>query len=259
MSTYTKKYNPNRSSEWNYGGAKWKLSRSKIDFYIECPRCFYIDNKLGTKRPGMPSFNLNIAVDELFKKEFDGYRQKKVPHPLMKEYGIDAIPYAHRDLDVWRDPFEGITYLHKPTGLLVGGGIDDVWQNKDESLIIVDYKATSKDGRILTLNDSSWEDQYKRQIGVYQWLFTQNGFDVQKTGFFVYANALKTEALFEDKLIFDTTLVPCEGDQSWIEPTLEKIKACLESDTYPASSPNCEYCPYREACGKKLQAIHKKA
>lgn len=61
-------YNPNRSAEWNYGGAKWKLSRSKIDFFFECPRCFYLDNVLGTKRPSFPSFNLNIAVDELFKK-----------------------------------------------------------------------------------------------------------------------------------------------------------------------------------------------
>ena len=94
---------------------------------------------------------------------------------------------------------------------------------------------------------------------MYQWLFTQNGFDVQNTGYFVYANALKTEEEFGDILTFDTTLVPCEGDQSWIEPTLEKIKVCLENDTYPASGPNCEYCPYREACGKKLMQIHKKS
>lgn len=259
MSTYIKKYNPNRSSEWNYGGAKWKLSRSKIDFFIECPRCFYIDNKLGTKRPGMPSFNLNIAVDELFKKEFDVYRKNKEQHPIMKEYAVDAVPFLHEKFDVWRDPFEGIQFVHAQTGLTVSGGIDDVWENKDGSLIVVDYKATSKEGRILTLDDSSWEDQYKRQIGVYQWLFTQNGFNVQKTGYFVYANALKTEEEFGDILTFDTTLVPCEGDQSWIEPTLIKIKDCLESSTYPASGPNCEYCPYREACGKKLQEIHKRS
>ena len=216
MAEYTKRYNPNRAAEWNYGGAKWRLSRSKIDFFIECSRCFYIDNKLGTKRPGIPSFNLNIAVDELFKKEFDEHRKAKTPHPIMTKYGINAVPFEHVNMDTWRDPFVGLEYRDPETGLLVSGGLDDIWQHEDGSLIIVDYKATSKDGRILTLEDSSWEDQYKRQIGVYQWLFTQNGFDVQKTGFFVYANALKTEAGFEDKLIFDTTLVPCEGDQSWI-------------------------------------------
>ena len=30
-------------------------------------------------------FNLNSAVDELLKNEFDGYREKKQPHPYMSE------------------------------------------------------------------------------------------------------------------------------------------------------------------------------
>ncbi len=258
MATYIKKYNPNRSAEWNYGGSKWKLSRSKIDFFIECPRCFYLDNKLGTKRPGMPSFNLNIAVDTLFKREFDTYREAQKVHPIMTQYGIDAVPFEHSELPLWRDPFEGITYFHKETGLLVSGGVDDIWKLQDGSLIVVDYKATSKEGTIVSLSDSSWEDQYKRQIGVYQWLLEQNGHNVHKTGFFVYANALQTEEKFDNKLIFETTLVPCLGDTSWIEPTLHKIKECLEHNTYPSSGAACEYCPYREVCGKKLQSIHAK-
>ena len=258
MATYTKKYNPNRSQEWNYGGAKWKLSRSKIDFFIECPRCFYLDNKLGTKRPGMPSFNLNIAVDTLFKKEFDAFRDTQTAHPLMEEYKIDAVPFAHKDLEVWRDPFVGITHLHEETELLVSGGVDDIWKLQDGSLVVVDYKATSKEGTIKTLSDSSWEDQYKRQIGVYQWLLRQNGFPVQETGYFVYANALQTPEKFDNTLVFETTLVPCTGDTAWIEPILHSIKTCLLSETYPDSGEGCEYCLYREACGKKLQKLYVK-
>ncbi len=257
MSTYVKRYNPNRSSEWNYKGTKWKLSRSKIDLFIECPRCFYLDNKLGTKRPSMPSFNLNIAVDELFKKEFNEYRIAGKPHPLMQEGGVDAVPFVHADLEVWRDPFEGITYMHEPTGLLVSGAVDDLWQTPSGEIIVVDYKATSKEGKIESLKDSSWEEQYTRQIGVYQWLLRQNGFTVSNTGYFVYANALQTEERFDNTLIFDTTLIPCEGDDSWIDQTLHDIHACLESTTYPAVGDRCEYCPYREACGKKLQTLHK--
>lgn len=255
---YQKKYNPNRSSEWNYGGEKWKLSRSKIDAFIECPRCFYIDNKLGTKRPGTPAFTLNVAVDTLFKKEFDTYRENKEQHPLMKEYAVDAVPYAHTDLDIWRDPFQGIMHTHAGTGLLVSGGIDDVWVQKDGSLIVVDYKATSKEERIVTLADSSWGEQYARQVGVYQWLLRQNGFTVSDTAYFVYANGDASKPSFENTLTFETTLVPTTGNTSWIEPTLVKIKTCLESDTFPHSGDACEYCPYREACGKKLQAIHAK-
>lgn len=245
-------------AEWNYGGAKWRLSRSKIDFYIECPRCFYIDNKLGTKRPSMPSFNLNIAVDELFKKEFDVHRANGTPHPIMTEYQIDAVPFVHKDMDAWRDPFAGLEYKDPVTGLTVSGGVDDIWQHKDGSLIVVDYKATSKDGRITSLADSAWEAQYERQIGVYQWLLEKMGFAVNKTGYFVYANALKTADGFHNTLQFDTTLIPCAGDTTWIDGTLAKIQTCLASDNYPDSGPACEYCPYREATGKKLLAIHAK-
>lgn len=257
MATFEKKYNPNRNSDWNYGGAKWRLSRSKIDLFLECPRCFYLDNKLGTARPRGPAFTLNVAVDALFKKEFDAFRIKKERHPIMVEYNIDAIPFTHKMLDTWRENFEGIEYVHVPTGFTVSGAIDDVWINSNGELIVVDYKATAKDGTIETLADSSWEAQYKRQIGVYQWLLTQNGFQVADTGYFVYANGKSTPDLFNNTLEFETTLVPCTGDTSWIEPTLLDIKACLESSAIPAVGAGCEYCPYREACGKKLQEMHK--
>ena len=95
MSEY---YNPNRMESWNYGGKNWKLSRSKIDLFSSCPRCFYIDNKLGVKRvPGFP-FSINSAVDYLLKQEFDSYRVKNEQHPLQKEYGIDARPMSTRSL-----------------------------------------------------------------------------------------------------------------------------------------------------------------
>ena len=91
-----------RSADWNYGGSKWKLSRSKIDLFVECPRCFYIDNKLGFARPKFPPFNLNSAVDILLKKEFDKFRRDKNTHPLMEKYKIDAVPFAHPKLDEWQ-------------------------------------------------------------------------------------------------------------------------------------------------------------
>lgn len=256
--TYTYRYNPNRKAEWNYGGAKWRLSRSKLDFFIECERCFYLDNKLGTKRPGFPSFNLNLAVDELFKKEFDIYRSKGTKHPIMKKYKIDAVPFQHKDLNTWRENFEGIEYVHSPTGITVSGAIDDIWVTPEGKLIIVDYKTTSKEGKVEKLGDSPWEIQYSRQLGVYRWLLEQNGFEVEKMGYLVYANAQKGEKTFNDTLVFETTLVECPTETDWIEPTLERVKECLEKEHIPPTGERCEFCPYREACGKKLQAIHKK-
>lgn len=257
MSDFVKKYNPNRSSDWNYGGKKWRLSRSKIELFNECPRCFYLDNKLGTSRPRGPAFTLNIAVDALLKREFDAHRAAKSAHPLMRQYGIDAVPYEHAKLDTWRENFEGIEYKDPETGFTISGAVDDIWVNPNGELIVVDYKATSKAGTITTLEDSSWNESYRRQMGVYQWLLRKNGFTVAPTGYFVYANADGDKKAFDGQLEFEITLVPCEGTTEWIDAILPRIKECLESDMFPKEGDACEFCAYRRASGMKLQAIDK--
>jgi hypothetical protein len=257
MAEFKKQYNPNRSADWNYGGAKWRLSRSKMELFNECPRCFYLDNKLGTGRPRGPAFTLNIAVDALLKKEFDVHRASASAHPLMVRYGIDAVPFKHDELNTWRENFEGVEYKHPGTGFTVSGAVDDVWVNPKGELLVVDYKATSKNGTITSLSDSSWEGSYKRQMGVYQWLLRQKGFTVSNTGYFVYANAYNDKEAFDGKLEFEVTVVPCEGDTAWIDETLPRIKETLDSDTIPPTGQNCEFCPYREAAGKKLMVLHK--
>ena len=122
----------------------FKLSRSKIDLFLECPRCFYLDRRLGVKRPSLPGFTLNLAVDHLLKKEFDIYRAEGKPHPLMKSYGIDAVPFKHPNLNTWRENFTGVQYHHPATNFIVFGAVDDIWINPSEELHVVDYKATSK-------------------------------------------------------------------------------------------------------------------
>ena len=116
------------------GDAKpFKLSRSKIDRFIECPRCFYIDRRLGVDRPPGFPFNLNIAVDTLLKKEFDIHRTQNTQHPLLEAYGVDARPVAHEDLDAWRQNFVGVQHLHESTNLLITGAIGLIgygWRRK---------------------------------------------------------------------------------------------------------------------------------
>lgn len=231
-----------RHSDWNYGGTRWKLSRSKIDLFQECPRCFYLDNKLGLRRPGFPPFNLNNAVDTLLKKEFDTYRSQKKSHPIMQKNGINAIPFSHPELDTWRENFEGVQFFHEPTEMVISGAVDDLWVNPEGELIVVDYKSTSKEEEI-TLNDE-WKNSYKRQMEVYQWLLRQKGFDVSESGYFVYANALTTPEKFNQELKFDLTVLKHVGEPEWVEPVIFKIKETLDSDKVPDISPTCEHCGY---------------
>lgn len=224
----------------------FRLSRSKIDLFIECPRCFYLDRRLGVVRPDMPAFTLNSAVDHLLKKEFDVHRANREPHPLMTAYKIQAIPFEHPDLDIWRENFKGMQYLDKENNFLITGAIDDVWQDKDENLIVVDYKATSKKGEI-ELTDSRWHNQYRRQMEIYQWILEKNGFKVSPIGYFVYVNGDKDKEAFDAKLEFDVAILPYEGDNKWIPDTLLNVKKCLVDDRIPKANKDCEYCHYVHA------------
>lgn len=235
-----------RNSNWNYGGDRWRLSRSKIDLFTECPRCFYIDNKLGIARPRGPAFTLNIAVDELLKKEFDMHRKQKTPHPLMDSYGIDAVPLQDKNMEIWRDNFQGVEYFHKETGITVSGAIDDLWTNKDGEILVVDYKATAKDGKMEQLSDTKWENQYKKQMEIYQWLLRKNGYKVSNTGYFVYVNGRKDREAFDGRLDFDITIIPYTGTDNWVEDIIFKIKETLDSEKIPEASLDCEFCAYRK-------------
>jgi len=250
MSQY---YKPHRNPDYTYGGAKWTLSRSKIDLFMECARCFYLDNKLGVARPPGFPFNLNSAVDALLKKELDGHRALGTRYPLAEQYGLDAVPFNHARMDEWRDALKrGVKHIHEKTGLTVRGGVDDIWVNPQGELIVIDYKATSKDGKIESL-DEEWHRGYKRQLEIYQWLLRKNGFPVSDTGYWLYANATRDREAFGGRLDFDMTLVPYKGDASWVDQVLVDLKACLDSEQLPAAGSDCDYCRYREAAAQVLE------
>lgn len=245
MSQY---YNPNRKRNiYDPSSTElFRLSRGKIDNFIKCPRCFYFDRRLGVAQPPGYPFSLNSAVDKLLKKEFDIHRAKGTKHPLMENYGIDAIPLAHEKIDEWRDSLHaGITVPIDSTNVIITGGVDDVWVKPNGEYIIVDYKATSKEEEVSL--DADWQIGYKRQMEIYQWLFRQNSFKVSNTGYFVYCNGDTDKEAFDGKLEFEIKLIPYEGNSDWVEETIKKAIECLKSDSYPESGEDCDFCKYRKA------------
>ena len=93
-----------------------KLSRSAIEQYLNCKRCFVLVYKHKVRLKTLP-FTLNTAVDNLCKNEFDYYREKQEPHPLFIEHNIDAVPFKHPSMDTWRNNFQGVSYIDENLGL----------------------------------------------------------------------------------------------------------------------------------------------
>jgi len=237
IKTYRGKYNPNRPEYF-------KISRSKVEFYLNCKRCFFLDRKLGIGQPPGFPFNLNSAVDSLLKNEFDQYRETQKAHPYIKKIGINAVPFKHEKIEEWRFNFKGVSYNHESLKFHVFGAVDDLWINLDNNeLIVVDYKSTSKAGEV-TL-DAEWQIGYKRQMEFYQHLLRRNGFKVSDTGYFVYCNGINNKPRFDEKMDFKISLIPYIGNDNWVESTLNEIHSLLNQDHIPEHSKTCKYCDYQ--------------
>tara|TARA_Y100000590_G_scaffold378430_1_gene445361 strand:+ start:208 stop:1008 length:801 start_codon:yes stop_codon:yes gene_type:complete len=233
----------------------FKISRSKFSNFMDCKRCFYLDRVKGLQEPSMPGWALNTAVDELLKKEFDYYRERKEPHPIFKKYNLNFIPYAHEDMDKWRNSLSGgISYQDENTNLILHGGIDDVWFNLDtKELVVTDYKAQSTK---IEVNKeyylaSQYHQGYKMQMDIYVHILRKMGFTVSDTTYFMVCNGEKTPERFDAKMDFTITLVDYEANTNWIEDKITEMKETLESKEMPKRNPYCENCAYLEQ-GAKL-------
>lgn len=242
-------FDPLRHGSGQANAEAFKISRSKIDLFLNCARCFYLDRRLGVGQPPGYPFSLNSAVDTLLKKEFDFHRAQNTAHPLMESYKIDAVPFNHEKINEWRDSLRGgIQYLDKKTNFLITGGVDDIWSNDKGELMIVDYKSTSKNGEVDL--DADWQISYKRQMEVYQWLFRKNGFNVSEVGYFVYCNGDTDKEAFDAKLEFNVKIIPYKGNADWIENVILDMHKCLMSDEVPVPGEDCDFCRYRQAANK---------
>ena len=241
----------------------YELSRSRVENFVKCPACFYLQQVKGVKFPSIPGFNINEATDVLLKRDFDQYRKTGSTPPFLKANGLShLIPYDDERFELWTQSLhfgaEGrFNTVHKETNLKVGGGLDDVWLNTDTGQVhLVDYKSTSQKspGKTITLDDW-WKRSYKRQMDFYIWIMKRLGLDAANTGYFLYCDGDRfTEETFlhtkDATMHFKVTIIEYESDLSWIEPTLFKIRRLLNARSCPDHAELCEYGMFLGACAE---------
>ena len=226
----------------NNSARPFKLSRTKIDLFFECRRCFFLDQKFGIKRPhGTPLVLSNRIVDD-FKKELNICRIEKNIHSKVKELNKNLIPISHNKLEEWKNSFKGASFLDDSTNLLIFGVVDDIWlnrsTNKNHSVII---KSNSKK------NQMSYENiwpGYWRQLSLYSFLLSKNLLPMSSTGILVFINTPTSIDQMENKKNFNLNIFEKILDFDWIEPTIKEISKTLNKETSPESSKKCKYCNY---------------
>ena len=121
-----------------YQKEDFKISRGRFSNFLTCQRCFYLDRVMGLDPPGTPGWTLNETTDLLLKKEFDACRANQTPHRIFSRFGLDhVVPFQHEDMDKWRNSLHhGLQIQFKDTNIILHGGIDDIWLDKKNSLVL---------------------------------------------------------------------------------------------------------------------------
>lgn len=236
-------------------GTPYKMSRSKIELFTRCQRCFVLEAKYGIKQPGGVPFTLNVAVDNLMKKEFDIHREARTVPPIVAAAGLDLIPFSHPDLDKWRANFTGIQHTTIDNHFLIFGAVDDLWVDANGVIYVVDYKATGRQQAVTELGEGGFYDGYRRQLEIYQWLLRKNGFEVSNTGYWVYVTATQKEGSFDNALYFESNLVSYEGNADWIDGRLDEIYEALNEEVIPGPGDDCDLCAYFDKRATKTEEL----
>ncbi len=232
----------------------FKLSRSKFNNFLLCPRCFYFDRVIGLQEPGMPGWALNTATDHLLKKEFDVCRKEHRPHRLFARHGLNhVIPLDHPEIDNWRDSLhKGLMHRFEATNIILSGGIDDIWlDTTTQELIVVDYKSQASDYpvEIESYLSNEYHQSYKIQMDFYNYLLVSMGYKVSPLSYFLVVNADRNADGFYGHMKFSETLIPYQHDISWLPNKIQAMIDLMNLDIIPESNMSCENCAYAKERG----------
>jgi len=247
------------------------LSRSAFDDFKKCKRCFYLIRKKGFISPGTPQFTMNSTTDKLLKKEFDLLRKDQKSHQILIEKNLDHIvPYRNEEvainiygdpiipnkskipyekMEAWRSNSHGLQARFKKTNFILFGSVDDIWlDTKKNSIILVDYKSQANEKEVTqeTYWDGDFKTGYQRQLDFYFYLLKQQNLKeaISNDAYLLVVNARGLEDKFDNKLLFESTLVHTKVKDDALENEIQEMIDVFNSDNVPESNKLCKNCAY---------------
>ncbi len=216
-----------------------RLSPSKLSFFNDCPRCFWMQEKKKVSRPRGPFPSLPGGMDRIMKDYADQFRGTLPPEFRGKVPGVlfDDMETLKR----WRNWRTGISYANKAMGVQLIGALDDCLV--DGTLHFpFDFKTKGAEPR------EDGRQYYQTQLDCYMLMLQENGYPVGDKGYlaYVWPESMNAIAQQEDRIPVAFGLkvfgIECRPDR--VLPLLEAAVMCLNETEAPDPADNCEYCQF---------------
>ncbi len=215
--------------------ARYNLSPSTLNLFIECPCCFWLHINKGIKRPRGIFPSLPGGMDIAIKKYFDKYRIKGLLPPEI-DGKIDGKLFGDiKILEKWRDwRTTDLRYEDKALDASLSGALDDCVVNNGY-YIPRDYNTR---GSGLKEDPRTY---YQNQLDCYCLILESRGYKTKGISYLIYyyPKEVKENGMVEfivEPIKIETSIKTARG-------TFEKAIKVLNGPL-PDVNSECEYCSW---------------
>lgn len=216
-----------------------QLSNSSLSVFCDCPRCFFLDKKLGIPRPRGIFSSLPGGIDKILKEQMDANRGK-LPEmlrvPETAGYVLFDDPALMKKYRHWKS--SPLKYTDAAGNVLVGA-LDDLLHSPTAGLFAAhDWKTKGSEP-----NQAYCEQYYQRQIDIYTLLGQAGGLKMADFGTLGYFWPIGTLS----GIRFLTKTFVLKANPEAAKKSFNDAIACLNSYLTPPAKFGCEYCSYTVA------------
>lgn len=217
-----------------------RLSKSQLDKFVDCPRCFWLAQRHKLKQPDMISSKVWKGVERVTIQHYDAHRAAKTtPENLIGQVPLGAVP-LQRDAEGMKAlRYWGKGLPFKVDNVLVTTALDDMLQFGDGNspaairYAVIDYKSKSK----LT-DEESTAEMYQNQADVFDLAANVNGLPTDGVVYFDYWSPVSVEGAEPPATLGDTgftmqkwasQIIALKADHARIKKLVLAAAACIES------------------------------
>lgn len=214
---------------------KIRLSPSTLNVFLECQKCFWLDQVKGIHRPRGIFPSLPGGMDGLIKKYFDKYRALgKLPPELEGKLDGVELFLDNELLNKWRNWRSALVYEDPESGAVLSGMLDDLGV-KGRKFVPLDYKTRGYDVK------EGGENYYKNQLNCYGLMLRENQMPPAGYAFLLYY--IPKEVAEGGMTRFDVVPKKVEIDPDEALRVLRDAAALLQGPM-PETHSECIYCAW---------------
>ena len=216
-----------------------RLSKSQLDKFVACARCFWLKQRHKLDQPDMISSKVWKGVERITQAHYERHRQAKTtPENLLGQVPDGAIPYQGDRIDMKALRYWGKGLRFMVDQVEVTTALDDMIQRPGPSggtvYNVCDYKSKSK-----ATDEESTRQLYQNQADVFDLACNVNEYPTDGKVYFDYWYPVEVRTGTETAGVADThgrtiqvwgsQVIVLQADHARIKALILAAAACLDS------------------------------